>query len=384
MGSINPITSESKLFKPLKLGNVTLENRIVHAPLTRFRNDDDHVPLPIMEQYYKDRAVAPGTLIISEATGISHREMGQKNLPGFVDDAQVEGWRRIISAVHSQGSSYFQQIWGMGRASHPDYLAERGFEYKSSGPVALPGSDVAPMAMTEEDIEQTIQDFVETAKRVISAGGDGVEIHSAHGYLLDQFLTADINQRTDKWGGSIENRSRLTLEVVRRVSEVIGAEKVAVRVSPYAGFQGSEKSDSHELYIYLLTELKKLNLNLAYLSLVEATGDPGALIFDSKAPNQGKTLNHLLELWDNQSPVLVAGGYRPESAARALEQQYAKWDVLVAFGRYFLANPDLVFRIKNEIPLNQYNRKTFYINKSNVGYNDYPFSEEYLKSRVKN
>lgn len=371
--------SEIRLFKPLKVGNATLQHRLALAPLTRFRNDDQHTPLPFMQKYYADRASEPGTLVISEATAISHSEEGQHNNPGLVTDAQVAAWGKIIDAVHAKGSFFFQQIWGMGRAADPQYLGERGFPYRSSGAVAMDGVNVTPRAMSEEEILQTIQDFVDTAKRAVLAGADGVEIHSAHGYLLDQFLSDKINQRTDKWGGSIENRARLTLEVVRAVVKAIGAEKVAIRFSPYAGFQGSQKSDIRELYTYLINELKKMKANFAYLSLVEALGDPAVLIFNGTQVNDGETLDFILELWDNLSPVLVAGAYKPDTAKAALEHHYRKWDVVVAFGRPFLANPDLVFRIRNDIPLNKHDRSTFYTNKSEVGYNDYPLSEEFLR-----
>lgn len=372
--------SETRLFKPLKVGNVTLQNRIALPALTRLRNDDDHIPLPLMEKYYADRGSVPGTLVISEATAISHIEEGQANNPGFVNDAQVKSWSKIIDAVHANGSFYFQQIWGMGRASRPEHLAKRGFPYRSSSAVPMKGVEVTPTAMTEDEILETIQNFAETSKRVIAAGADGVEIHSAHGYLLDQFLTSSVNQRTDKWGGSIENRSRLTLQVVKAVVQAIGAEKVAIRFSPYAGFQGSEKTDFIELYTHLITELKKMNAKFAYLSLVEATGDPGALVRGEKPINIGKTLDFILELWDNYSPVMVAGGYQPESAARAVETHYKDWDVMVAFGRHFIANPDLVFRIQHGIPLTKYNRSTFYLQKQWEGYNDYPFSQEFLNA----
>ncbi|KAF7556276.1 hypothetical protein G7Z17_g1557 [Cylindrodendrum hubeiense] len=382
MGSTITPLSETKLFKPLKVGNFTLQHRIVFPPLTRNRNDNDHTPIPIMEKYYADRASTPGTLVISEATSVSHAEEGQRNVPGFVSENQVAAWSKIIDAVHAKGSFFFQQIWALGRASTTDYIAERGFPYRSSSNVPLAGSDVAPRAMTEEEILETIQNFVDSAKRVVAAGGDGVEIHSAHGYLLDQFLSDSINTRTDKWGGSIENRSRLTLEVVKAVVAAIGAEKVAIRFSPYAGFQGAEKSDINELYTYLVDELKKLNVKFAYLSLVEATGDPAAIVLGAEQINKGKTLDFILEAWDNLSPVLVAGGYKPDTAAWALEEHYKKWDVLIAFGRDFLANPDLVYRVKNGIELNKYNRATFYLTMSNVGYNDYPFSPEYLKANA--
>lgn len=385
MGSLPTFTpADTRLFKPLKLGNNELQHRIVFAPLTRYRNDDQNVPLELMEKYYADRASNPGTLVISEATGINHAEEGSPNGPGFVNEQQVAGWKKIIDGVHAKGSIYFQQIWGMGRAADAEYLKKRGYPYRSSSAVPMPNRDAAPREMTEEEILQTIQDFVDTAKRVVAAGGDGVEIHSAHGYLLDQFLTNTVNQRTDKWGGSIENRARFTLEVVKQVSAAIGAEKTALRLSPWAGFQGSEKKDSKELYTYIINELKRMDLKLAYLSLVEAIGDPGVMIFDDEGINQEKTLDFILEAWDNQSPVMVAGGYLPNSAAWAVEEHYKKWDVIIGFGRYFLSNPDLVYKIKKGIPLTKYNRPTFYLNKQWEGYNDYAFSEEYMKEHPDN
>ncbi|KJR89031.1 NADH:flavin oxidoreductase/NADH oxidase family protein [Sporothrix schenckii 1099-18] len=370
--------ANSRLFKPLKLGHAALQHRIALAPLTRNRNDSEHSPTPLMVTYYADRASTSGTLVVSEATAVSHDEEGQRNIPGFTSDRQVAAWKEIIDAVHAKGSVYFQQLFALGRASTADYVAESGRPYRSSSAVAMQGVDATPTAMTEDEIHETIQAFVDSSKRAIAAGADGVEIHAAHGYLLDQFLTDSVNRRTDRWGGSIENRSRLTLEVVKAVVEAVGAERVAVRFSPYAGFQGVEKSDTRELYGYIVGELKKMdNARLAYLSLVAATGDPAAIIFGGKEINKGKTLDFILDAWDNQSPVMIAGGYTPETARLTVDEHYQHYDVLVGFGRHYLANPDLVFRIKNGIPLNKYNRKTFYLVMSNVGYNDYPFSDEF-------
>ncbi|KAH6892581.1 NADH:flavin oxidoreductase NADH oxidase family protein [Thelonectria olida] len=374
--------SETRMFKPLKVGNVMLQHRIVFPPLTRYRNDDEHAPLPLMQKYYADRAITPGTLLISEATAVSHLEEGQRNLPGFTSDKQVKAWSEIIDAVHAKGSFFFQQIWGMGRASDHEYMVERGFPYRSSSPVAMEGVTATPRSMTDQEIMDVIDNFASAAKRAVAAGADGVEIHAAHGYLLDQFLSDNVNKRTDKWGGSAENRARLTLEVVKAVVQAVGAERVAIRLSPYAGFQGAEKSDIVGQYTYLIRQLREMRVNFAYLSLVEAAGDPSALIFNGKEVNKGKTLDFILEAWENSSPVLVAGGYQPHTAGWALEEHYKQWDVLVGFGRHFLANPDLVFRIKNGVQLNKYNRATFYINKSNVGYNDYPFSQEYLEAHL--
>lgn len=369
--------STSKLFEPIKLGRIQLKHRVALAPLTRIRNDEDHVALPMKQKYYADRGSVPGTLVISEATGIAEKQEGAQGLPSFVSDSQVAAWKKIISGVHDNGSFWFQQLWDQGRAADPAYTTSRGGKYKSSSAVALPGQDVAPEEATEEDIQQVIKDYVETAKRVVAAGGDGVEIHGAHGYLLDQFLSDKVNQRTDKWGGSIENRARLVLEVVRAVSAAIGVDRVGLRLSPYASFQGAEKSDFKELNLYIIEQLKTtLDGPLAYLSLVEAVGDP-AKFFESE---DNRTLDFLLEAWNNYSPVIVAGGYTPTSAQTAVDGHYAKWNVIIAFGRLFLANPDLVFRIQHGIELNQYNRSTFYLPTSEEGYNDYPFSPEYLKA----
>jgi NADPH2 dehydrogenase len=379
-----PLPRDSKLFKPLKVGNMELQHRVVLAPLTRNRSDKDHTPLDFMAKYYSDRACIPGTLVISEATAISHFEEGQRHIPGLVSDQQVKAWRKVTDAVHAKGSYFFQQIWGLGRAADSTYLAERGFPYRSSSNVPMESEGVkeVPQAMTEEEIQDTIQAFVDTAKRAVAAGADGVEVHSAHGYLLDQFLSDKANTRTDKWGGSIENRARLPLEVIRSVADAIGAERTAFRFSPYAGFQGSEKADAQELYTYLVNELKKMDYKFAYMSLVEATGDPGALVRGDKQINQGKTLDFLLEAWDNTSPVIVAGGYKPQSAVWAAEEHYKKWDVMIAFGRLFLANPDFVYRLKNGIEFNPYNRATFYLVMNEEGYNDYKFSEEYLNEQA--
>lgn len=385
MGSVtqsNP--AESRLFKPIKIGDSQLGHRVVLAPLTRNRNQDDHTPtVELMKQYYSDRGSVPGTLVISEATSISHDEEGQANVPGFVSDKHVAAWKQIIDGVHANGSVWFQQLWGLGRAADPKFIEAKGIKYRSASATPMKDSKAVPAEMTEAEIEETIQAFVDTAKRVVAAGGDGVEIHGAHGYLLDQFLSDAVNKRTDKWGGSVENRARLYLEVIKAVSAAIGPGRVALRLSPYAGFQGATKSDIEEQYSYLMRALKDLNLPLAYISLVEARGDPATIVLGADELHKGRTLDFILDIWDNKSPVLVAGGYEPETAIAAVDGHYSKWDVLVVFGRHFLANPDLPFRIRHGIEMNKYNRDTFYIKKSNTGYNDYPFSEEFKTAKDK-
>ncbi|KAM0420280.1 hypothetical protein ACHAPT_011941 [Fusarium lateritium] len=379
--SSTAVPPESRLLKPLRLGHAQLEHRIAMAPLTRYRNDRNHVAKPFVERYYSERASTPGTLIISEATGVSLQDAGVRQGPAFVTDEQVAAWEKVIAGVHANNSVWFQQIWAQGRAADPDYQKERGYKYRSSSAVPMEPGAAVPEEMTEEEIQSLIQDFVATSKRVVAAGGDGVEIHGAHGYLLDQFISDTVNQRTDKWGGSVENRARLLLEVVKAVVAEIGVERVGVRLSPYASFQGAESSNIEAQYSYIVTELKKIG-PLAYLSLVEARGDPAKLLAPDQDPSlEHKTLDFILNIWDNISPVIVAGNYTPASAAQALDGHYKEWDVIVAFGRHFLANPDLVWRAKNGISLNKYHRQSFYIKGSDIGYNDYPFSQEYIDSR---
>ncbi|KAF6817522.1 NADPH dehydrogenase [Colletotrichum sojae] len=383
----------TKLFQPIKMGNMTLPHRVVMAPLTRYRADDDGAPiLPMVSQYYADRASEPGTLIISEATAISRDDIGDLNLPGFSTEAECAAWKQVYDAVHAKGSFMFQQLWSLGRAADPSFVKGRGYKYCSSSDIQMSGRPCPPEALTEEEIWEKINHWRLTARKVVAAGGDGVEIHGAHGYLIDQFTRDSANKRTDKWGGSVENRARFLLEVVKAVVEEVGAERVALRLSPFATFQESYSSDTWEQTSYIVRELKKAGYKLAYLSLVEAVGNPVNLGIVPRQPtddvqpfaDRPQTLDFILEEWDNTSPVVVAGGYLADSARWAVDERYKKWDVAVAFGRPFIANPDLVFRVRNNIPFTPYDRSTFYVKKSNDGYNTYEFSEEYRKAHSAN
>ncbi|KAI5456622.1 hypothetical protein BGZ63DRAFT_395905 [Mariannaea sp. PMI_226] len=377
---------ESKLWQPLQIGNLTLSHRVAMAPLTRYRNDDNHAPLEMMTQYYADRASTAGTLIISEATGVSQQAEGDPGLPGISTPEEVEGWKRIYAAVHAKGSYMFQQLWDLGRASNPEYLKSRGLKYISSSANQMEGRDVAPEALTEEEIWEKIGQFRNAAKNVIAAGGDGVEIHGAHGYLIDQFNRDSVNKRTDKWGGSVENRARFLLEIVKAVVEEVGAERTALRLSPFAKFQGSFSTDTWDQTGYIINQLKEADYKLAYLSFVEPRGDPTLLgIADAMSTDSLEVftaketkLEYFFERWNNQSPVIVAGAYLPNTAAEAVDGRYSKWNVAVAFGRHFISNPDLVFRAKHGIALHPYDRDVFYVRNSAVGYNDYKFSKEFI------
>ncbi|GKT89666.1 NADPH dehydrogenase [Colletotrichum tofieldiae] len=336
-----------------------------HGPLTRYRADDDSVPLPIVSQYYADRASTPGTLIITEATAISPADVGDLDLPDFSTPAQIAAWKNVFDAIHAKGS------YG------------RGYKYCSSSDLQMTGRPCPPEALTEEEIWEKINNWRVAARNVVAAGGDGVEIHGAHGYLVDQFTRDSVNKRTDKWGGSVENRARFLLEIIKAVVDEIGADRVALRLSPFATFQESYSSDTWEQTSYIVREIKKAGYKLAYLSLVEAVGNPVNLGIVPRQPTDD-TLDFILEEWDNLSPVVVAGGYLGDSARWAVDERYAKWDVAVAFGRYFISNPDLVFRVKKGIPFTPYDRTTFYKKKSNDGYNTYEFSEEYVKAHGAN
>uniref|UniRef100_L2G9G2 Nadh:flavin oxidoreductase nadh oxidase family protein n=1 Tax=Colletotrichum fructicola (strain Nara gc5) TaxID=1213859 RepID=L2G9G2_COLFN len=368
----------TKLFQPLKMGKMDLAHRVVMAPLTRYRADDDGAPiLPMVAKYYADRASTPGTLLISEATAVSPADIGDLNLPGFSTEAECAAWKQVFDAVHAKGSYIFQQLWSLGRAADPDFVKGRGYKYCSSSDVQMTGRPVPPEPLTEDEIWVKINAWRDAAKKVVAAGGDGVEIHGAqgaHGYLVDQFTRDSANKRTDKWGGSVENRARFLLEIVKACVEEIGAERVALRLSPFATFQESYSTDpdTWEQTIYIIRELKKAGYKLAYISLVEAVGNPVNLGIVPRQPTDD------VQPFAEDRPQTL--DFILEDARWAVDERYKKWDVAVAFGRYFISNPDLVFRVKNNIPFTPYDRSTFYLKKSNEGYNTWEFSEEYVKA----
>lgn len=272
------MAENTKLFTPLKVGDTQLDHRVVMAPLTRFRATNDHVPNDAMAQYYAQRAVVPGTLLISEATYITERAGGYANIPGLWTEAQLAAWKKITDAVHAKGSKIFVQLWHLGRAGNPDPAGSGGavkddnfdFEHNFVSSSATPMAEglPAPRALSEEEILETINDYATAAKNAVEkAGFDGVEIHGAHGYLIDQFNQDTCNKRTDKWGGSIENRARFALEVSKAVSKAVGKEKTGIRLSPWSGFQGMRMSDPIPQFSYIISQLRALDL--AYLHVVE-------------------------------------------------------------------------------------------------------------------
>lgn len=361
--------SNSRLFQPVKIGNVTLQHRLAMAPLTRYRADDNNVPMDIVPTYYEQRASTPGTLIITEATVISKRLGGYDNVPGIYNQAQIESWRKVTDAVHAKGSFIFLQLWALGRVAEKAIVEKDGFDIISASDIPAGDSYPTPRQMTVEEIKSAVQDYAQAAKNAISAGFDGVEIHGANGYLVDQFIQDKSNHRTDDYGGSIENRSRFAVEVTQAVVDAVGAEKTAIRLSPWNRFQGMRMDDPIPQFSDLVKKLSKFNL--AYIHVVESRVT-GNMDTESDGSN-----DFVYDIW--KGPLLVAGGYKPDSAKRVVEEHKDR-DVVVVFGRYFISTPDLPFKIKNDLPLNQYDRDTFYNKKEVRGYTDIPFSQEFLKA----
>lgn len=272
------MAENTKLFTPFKVGSTELDHRVVMAPLTRFRADNDYVPTDVMAQYYAQRAVVPGTLIISEATFISAKAGGYPNIPGLWTDAQLAAWKKVTDGIHAKGSKAFAQLWHLGRAGYPDPVGSGGaipddkFNYEkdfvSASNVPMYEGGPAPRPLTEEEIWATINDYATAARNAVEKGGfDGVEIHAAHGYLIDQFTQDTSNKRTDQWGGSIENRARFAIEVSKAVVKAVGVERVGIRLSPWSNFQGMRMTDPIPQFSYLIQQLRKLDL--AYLHIVE-------------------------------------------------------------------------------------------------------------------
>lgn len=368
------MAATSRLFKPLRIGNIEVSNRLVLAPLTRYRADDAHTPLPFVADYYSQRASYPGTLLVTEATFIAPQAGGYRNVPGIYNDAQIKAWKKVTDAVHAKKSFIFVQLWALGRTADLSVLkAELGENAKLVGASPLPlGDHPTPTPLTEEEIFEYVELYKQAAKNAVAAGFDGVEIHSANGYLLDQFAQDVTNQRTDRWGGSVENRARFGVEVAKAVAETIGAERTAIRLSPFNDFQGMQMKDPAPQFSYYVEQLKKLKL--AYLHLVE--GRVIAPREDSREADVS-SVDFLLDIWGNTSPVLLASGYKTETAYKVVDEKHKDQDVAIVFGRHFISNPDLVFRVKENLPFAPYDRTSFYSAKDQNGYTTYPFSKEW-------
>jgi N-ethylmaleimide reductase len=364
--------TKQKLFSPVQVGPLTLSHRVVMAPLTRLRSDQPgDIPGDLMAEYYDQRA-SEGGLIISEATTVSITGRGYLGAPGIYSDAQVVGWRRVTDAVHAKGGYIFLQLWHVGRTSHVDMtngatpvsasaLTYDGVAFTPSGWVPVTPN----RALDASEIPGIVEDFRKGAERAKAAGFDGVEIHGGNGYLVDQFLQDGSNHRTDAYGGSPENRARLLLEITDAVVSVWGANRVGVRVSPATKFNGMSDSNPEATFSYVAKELDRFGL--AYLHTIEPRINGSQAVEDGLPPVAAGQLGKLF-----RGIILAAGGFEPESAEEIVEQGDAD---LVVFGRHFISNPDLPRRIQLGLPLNPYDRNSFYGGNAQ-GYTDYAFYQE--------
>lgn len=365
--------TDPSLFTPYQLGDITLNNKMVMAPLTRCRAIDNNVPNPLMAEYYGQRASAG--LIIAEGTSPSPNGLGYRNIPGMFNETHAETWAASTKAVHEKGGKIFLQLMHTGRIAHPNNLP-KGAEVVGASAIAQNGGistyDLGkqpypvPKAMDLAEVKACIQEFITSAELSIQAGFDGVEIHCAHGYLPNQFINTASNQRTDDYGGSIANRCRFVLEIAEGMIAAIGADKVGIRISPLSYADTKEQEALvQETYQYLAEQLNELGLVYVHLS------------------HMGEAHPTKFEIWKRirkayKGTLIICGDLTKETAQQALEEGRAD---LIAFGRDFIANPDLVERFQNGWPLAERNREEWYGDGAK-GYTDYPFYQEVDVKRV--
>lgn len=359
--AVKPADTAEPLFEPYQLGPLYLSNRLVMAPMTRSRAVDGNVPNPLAETYYRQRAGAG--LIITEGSQVSPQGQGYIRTPGIHSSEQVAAWRKITAAVQRAGGKIFLQLWHVGRISHPDFhdgalpvapsaIAPNGEVFTAQGPKQM----VTPRALELSELPGVVAQFRKGAENAKAAGFDGVEIHGANGYLLDQFTRDGSNHRTDAYGGSIENRARLPLEVTKAVIDVFGKDRVGYRISPNGAYNSMSDSNPRETFSYLTRRLS--DLGIVYLHTFDPPSDANHL-----AP-------HLRTLFNGT--FIVNGGYDEASGNAALASGEAD---LVAYGVPFLANPDLPYRFDKKAKLNTPDQATFYAGEDK-GYTDYPVLAE--------
>jgi 2,4-dienoyl-CoA reductase-like NADH-dependent reductase (Old Yellow Enzyme family) len=354
------------LFDPLTIGAIHAPNRIIMAPLTRGRSTRDFVPTAMMADYYAQRASAG--LIITEATGISRQGLGWPFAPGLWTTSQVAGWKTVVSAVHAAGGRIVAQLWHMGRLVHPDFLD--GEKPVSASATTAPGAAhtyegakpyAESRALEPHEIGPLVEDYRRAARNAMAAGFDGVQLHAANGYLIDQFLRDGTNRRGDLYGGSVENRLRLLIEVTRALIEIVGADRTGVRLSPNDDPQGCGDDNSEELFTRAAAALNELDI--AFLEMRAPRGGSTFLpALRDVVPDMRRAFKGVL---------IVNSDYTFESATGALHSGEAD---AVAFGRLFIANPDLPRRFAQRAPLNPAHAKTFY-SQGPAGYTDYPCLE---------
>jgi N-ethylmaleimide reductase len=363
------------LFTPLQIGPYRLQHRVVMAPLTRMRADrSSFAQRPLNAEYYGQRAT-PGGLLIAEASPVTVTGRGNPDTPGIYSDAQIAGWRGVVDAVHAKGCLIFLQLWHVGRVSHSSFQPGNGLPVAPSA-VAITGEGMlamtadakmvpyeTPRALKTDEVNDVVSAFRQAAVNAKAAGFDGVEIHGANGYLLEQFLQSHTNLRNDRYGGSIENRARLLLEITQAAIAVWGAGRVGVRLSPYGVANGSGEADPMPLYTHVVKALDQLGL--AYLHFIEPRSS-GAGRAEVNWQNVPSAMLLFRPIW--RGVLISAGGFTGETAEAAIAQGHAD---AIAFGRIFISNPDLPRRLQHGFPLTPYNRATFYGGEA-MGYTDYP------------
>jgi N-ethylmaleimide reductase len=360
----------SKLHSPIQVGPFEISHRVVLAPLTRMRAEGGARPGPLMAEYYAQRA-SKGGFLISEATIAAPNGNGYLGAPGLYDDSQIEGWKRVTDAVHAKGGRIFLQLYHAGRQSHSQLQPDGGQPVAPSavlhGGVAYTEAGWIPntpsRALNLPEIAGLVESFRRAALRGKEAGFDGVELHAANGYLFDQFLQDGSNRRTDIYGGSFENRARFLIEVTEAVISVWGSDRVAVRLGPSGSWGDMSDSDPEGLFTFVAEKLDAMNL--AYLHLIEPRV-LGNVDDDSKDPDP---IAAQLIRKHYRGVIIAAGGFKRDTAEAILQAGDAD---LVAFGRDFIANPDLPERLRKGLPLNPYDRPTFF-GGTEIGYTDYPF-----------
>jgi N-ethylmaleimide reductase len=360
-----------KLFTPVNLGAIQLGHRVVMAPLTRSRATlPGNAPNDLMAKYYGQRA-SNGGLIIGEATNISASSRGWLGAPGLFTDEQVAGWRKVIDAVHFKGGHMVAQLWHTGRSSHIDVSGTQpvsasvnpGYWQNPDILVSAPGSWLQPSphrALALDEIPGIIEDYRHAAQRAKDAGFEGVELHAANGYLIDQFLQDNSNHRTDQYGGSIENRARLLLEIVAALVSVWRDNRVAVRIGPAGKFGDMNDSNPSALFSYVAEQLNRFPL--AYIHIIEPRVKGNIVVAEGQGAVASEQLRKIY-----QGNIVAAGGFRPDTAEAIVEAGNAD---AVAFGRHFISNPDLPLRIRKKLPLADYDRNTLYTFDAK-GYIDY-------------
>ncbi|KAJ7272592.1 hypothetical protein B0H12DRAFT_1292307 [Mycena haematopus] len=349
--------STPKLFQPTQVGDIQLAHRVVFAPATLYRVDDTHTPVPLVAEYYGQRASTPGSLLITEATLIAQQAGGARNTPGIWSEEQISGWKTVTERAHAKGSLIYLQMWALGRAVQADILAKENSICVSSSDIPLPGGP-KPRPLTVNEIKEYTEMYAQAAINAVhKARFDGVEIHGANGYLIDQFLHPGSNFRTDAYGGPC-----------RAVVNAVGQKKTAFRISPWGTWQEMHFDDPLPTYAHLVTEFRNLYPDFAYLHVVEpwANGDGSATDVKEHQSN-----DLLREIWGNK-PFISAGGYARASAIAAAEEKGG----LIAFARSYIANPDLPYRLVHDIALTVGDRSLYYVLGSvdSKGYTDYAFA----------